>query len=42
MKINRESVAIKGIERTIIDEAYENEWVHPAYPEIIKTNELLS
>ena len=33
MKINRESVAIKGIERTIIDEAYENEWVHPAYPE---------
>ena len=26
MKINRESVAIKGIERTIIDEAYENKW----------------
>ena len=24
MKINRESIAIKGIERTIIDEAFEN------------------
>ena len=33
MKINRESVAIKGIERTIIDEAYDNGWVQPKYPE---------
>ena len=33
MKINRNSVAIKGIERTIIDEAYENGWVKPKYPE---------
>ena len=33
MKINRESVAIKGIERTIIDEAYDNGWVKPKYPE---------
>ncbi|MDW3945322.1 glutamate synthase subunit beta [Staphylococcus saprophyticus] len=33
MKINRESVAIKGIERTIIDEAYENGWVKPIVPE---------
>ena len=32
MKINRESVAIKGIERTIIDEAYDNGWVKPKYP----------
>ena len=32
MKINRESVAIKGIERTIIDEAYENGWVQPTIP----------
>lgn len=32
MKINRESVAIKGIERTIIDEAYEHGWVSPKYP----------
>ena len=32
MKINRESVAIKGIERTIIDEAYENGWVKPTKP----------
>lgn len=31
MKINRESVAIKGIERTIIDEAYDNGWVKPKY-----------
>lgn len=29
MKINRESVAIKGIERTIIDEAFEQGWVKP-------------
>lgn len=33
MKINRNSVAIKGIERTIIDEAYENGWVKPKYLE---------
>ncbi|MGW8008640.1 glutamate synthase subunit beta [Staphylococcus xylosus] len=33
MKINRESVAIKGIERTIIDEAFENGWVKPTVPE---------
>ncbi|UDI79159.1 glutamate synthase subunit beta [Staphylococcus taiwanensis] len=33
MKINRESVAIKGIERTIIDEAFENGWVKPKYPQ---------
>ena len=32
MKINRDSVAIKGIERTIIDEAYDNGWVKPKYP----------
>lgn len=32
MKINRESVAIKGIERTIIDEAFENGWVKPTIP----------
>ena len=32
MKINRESVAIKGIERTIIDEAFENGWVQPTPP----------
>lgn len=36
MKINRNSVAIKGIERTIIDEAYENGWVKPKYPEADK------
>jgi glutamate synthase (NADPH/NADH) small chain len=36
MKINRESVAIKGIERTIIDEAYENGWVQPTIPEVRK------
>ena len=30
---NQESVAIKGIERTIIDEAYDNGWVKPKYPE---------
>ncbi|ARJ51019.1 glutamate synthase subunit beta [Staphylococcus lutrae] len=29
MKINRDSVAIKGIERTIIDEAFEQGWVKP-------------
>ena len=33
MKINRESIAIKGIERTIIDEAFENGWVQPRVPE---------
>lgn len=33
MKINRESVAIKGIERTIIDEAYDNDWVQPTIPD---------
>lgn len=33
MKINRDSVAIKGIERTIIDQAYENDWVQPKYPQ---------
>ncbi|RIL72946.1 glutamate synthase subunit beta [Staphylococcus devriesei] len=32
MKINREAVAIKGIERTIIDEAFDNEWVKPRKP----------
>ncbi len=32
MKINRESIAIKGIERTIIDEAFENGWVAPKVP----------
>ncbi|REI20667.1 glutamate synthase [Staphylococcus felis] len=32
MKINRESVAIKGIERTIIDEAFEKEWVKVKKP----------
>lgn len=32
MKINRESIAIKGIERTIIDEAFENGWVEPKIP----------
>ncbi|QHW38180.1 glutamate synthase subunit beta [Staphylococcus ursi] len=32
MKINRESVAIKGIERTIIDEAFEQGWVKPRIP----------
>src|SRR5699024_3099631 len=32
MKINRESVAIKGIERTIIDEAFEHGWVQPTPP----------
>ncbi|AXZ24351.1 glutamate synthase subunit beta [Staphylococcus warneri] len=36
MKINGNSVAIKGIERTIIDEAYENGWVKPKYPEADK------
>lgn len=36
MKINRNSVAIKGIERTIIDEAYENGWVKPKYHEADK------
>ena len=36
MKINRNSVAIKGIERTIIDEVYENGWVKPKYPEADK------
>ncbi|EKU48239.1 glutamate synthase subunit beta [Staphylococcus massiliensis] len=33
MAINRESVAIKGIERTIIDEAFEQGWVQPRRPE---------
>lgn len=33
MKINRESVAIKGIERTIIDEAFDNNWVKPKLPQ---------
>ncbi|BAS47025.1 glutamate synthase subunit beta [Staphylococcus schleiferi] len=33
MKINRESVAIKGIERTIIDEAFEQGWVKARQPE---------
>lgn len=33
MKINRDSVAIKGIERTIIDEAFEQGWVKPRLPE---------
>ena len=37
MKINRESVAIKGIERTIIDEAYDNGWVKPKYPATVRT-----
>ena len=32
MKINRASVAIKGIERTVIDEAFENGWVEPTIP----------
>ncbi|KFE42412.1 glutamate synthase subunit beta [Staphylococcus agnetis] len=32
MKINRDAVAIKGIERTIIDEAFENDWVKPRVP----------
>ena len=32
MKINRESVAIKGIERTIIDEAFEQGWVEVKRP----------
>lgn len=32
MKINREAVAIKGIERTIIDEAFDNDWVKPKKP----------
>lgn len=40
MKINRESVAIKGIERTIIDEAYDNGWVKPKYPEERKEQKL--
>ncbi|EGQ1313752.1 glutamate synthase small subunit [Staphylococcus pseudintermedius] len=34
MKINRESVAIKGIERTIIDEAFEQGWVKPKTPSV--------
>ncbi|KMR76803.1 NAD(P)-binding protein, partial [Staphylococcus aureus] len=29
MKFNRESIAINGIERTIIDEFFENVWVAP-------------
>ncbi|MBI5975009.1 glutamate synthase subunit beta [Staphylococcus canis] len=33
MKINRDSVAIKGIERTIIDEAFEQGWVKVKVPE---------
>ena len=32
MNINRDPVAIKGIERTIIDEAFENGWVEPRVP----------
>lgn len=32
MKINRDSIVIKGIERTIIDEAFEHGWVKPKYP----------
>ncbi|MDY3277530.1 MAG: glutamate synthase subunit beta [Staphylococcus chromogenes] len=34
MKINRESVAIKGIERTIIDEAFDKGWVKPRRPKV--------
>lgn len=34
MKINRESVAIKGIERTIIDEAFEQGWVKSKAPSV--------
>ena len=32
MNINRDPVAIKGIERTIVDEAFENGWVQPRVP----------
>ncbi|WP_370695444.1 NAD(P)-binding protein, partial [Staphylococcus aureus] len=32
MKINREASAIKGSERTTIDEAFENGWVAPKVP----------
>ena len=39
MKINRDSVAIKGIERTIIDEAYDNGWVKPKYPKRTQKSE---
>lgn len=31
MNINRDPVAIKGIERTIIDEAFENGWVERVF-----------
>lgn len=36
MKINRESIAIKGIERTIIDEAFDHGWVKPKIPKTRK------
>ncbi|UEX89991.1 glutamate synthase subunit beta [Staphylococcus ratti] len=34
MKINRDAIAIKGIERTIIDEAFEHGWVQLRVPEV--------